>query len=129
MSISSSPIVATNFNYNALGHTFAGGPINGDGSGLTNLNAVTTESDPAFVSSAAAGIAATNITAWNSTSTETLRLDGTRAMQAGLDMGGHSVTNVGEITLQTNLTVQGAFTALCVPRQGDLLMGSYTNGL
>jgi len=31
-------MAATNFNYNASGHTFAGGPISGDGSGLTNLN-------------------------------------------------------------------------------------------
>lgn len=31
-------VAATNFSYNAEGYTFAGGPISGDGSGLTNLN-------------------------------------------------------------------------------------------
>ncbi len=40
-------------------------------------------------------------------------------------------TNIfsGELIAQTNLTVQGALTALYVPPQGDLLMGSFTNGL
>ncbi len=31
-------MAAENFSYNASGHTLAGGPITGDGSGLTNLN-------------------------------------------------------------------------------------------
>lgn len=38
-------------------------------------------------------------------------------------------TFTGELIAQTNLTVQGAFTALYIPPQGDLLMGSFTNGL
>lgn len=42
-----------------------------------------------------------------------------------------ATTNIfsGELIAQTNLTVQGALTALYVPPQGDLLMGSFTNGL
>ena len=35
----------------------------------------------------------------------------------------------GELVARTNLTVQGAFVALYLPPQGDLLMGSYTNEL
>ena len=38
-------MAATNFSYNAQGHMFAGGPIVGDGSGLTNLNLDTTIQD------------------------------------------------------------------------------------
>jgi len=43
----------------------------------------------------------------------------------------NAATNVlsGELIAQANLTVQGQFVATYIPPQGDLLMGSYTNGL
>ncbi len=43
----------------------------------------------------------------------------------------NAATNVlsGELIAQANLIVQGQFVATYIPPQGDLLMGSYTNGL
>ncbi len=42
-----------------------------------------------------------------------------------------AATNIfsGELVAQTNVTVQGALIAFYIPPQGDLSMGSFTNGL
>ena len=150
------------------GDMTAGGQFVGNGFGLTNLNAVTTETDPTVPSSIKDGITwseisdipadiadgddvlsetevdsmianngyalqtqvntnAADITSLNSSfngqaeritglesqTNNVVLIDGSRAMQADLDMGGKKLVNA----------------SWYIPPQGDLLMGSYTNGL
>jgi len=86
--------------YAQNGIRLLGGPISGDGSGLTNLNVVTPETDPMFTNSPVYGITAEDIANWNSgESTNALLLNGSRPMQADLDMGGHSITNISTNSL------------------------------
>lgn len=101
------------------GLRLVGGRFIGDGGGLTNLAAgIVQESDPVWGSSSnlyyskdAADARFVSLTEYSAY---------TNAVESRLG---------GALIAQTNLTVQGAFTALYVPPQGDLLMGRFTNGV
>lgn len=86
-------MAATNFNYNASGYIFVGGPITGDGSGITNLpvqaqvNAIIT----AMSDSPAATITTNQIASWNSGG----------ALAASVQV------STGTVNIVTNLAVQG----------------------
>lgn len=79
------------------------GTLSGDGSGLTNLNVITTETDPLW------------------TAEKENYLTSGDAEQTYLPKAGG--------TVEGDLAVQGALVAWYIPPQGDLLMGGYTNGL
>jgi hypothetical protein len=89
--------------YAENGIRLLGGPISGDGSGLTNLNVVAEESDPV----------------WSAEKSDYLTT--TDADSRYLQESGGTVSG--------DLTVQGSFVAMYIPPQGDLSMGSYTNGV
>jgi hypothetical protein len=112
----------------------------GDGSGLTNLSVVTTETDPIFTNSAAFTIATNDITLWNiaygwgnhsaqgyltnEVDPHALLLDGSRAMTADLDMGGYSITNISTNSLvySDGQSVRQKF----VDSAGDTMSGALT---
>ena len=161
------------------GFNFSGGPITGNGSGLTNLAVanLTGAIDQSKINGLVSALAdKANSTALAAETTARIEADtdaGSRlttaegnisALQATNDvfqarlngLGSMAFSNAtdfvstvqlanttsnfidrtatsnmltGELVAATNVTVHGAFTALYVPPQGDLLMGSFTNGL
>jgi len=97
---------ATNFNYNASGHTFAGGSIQGsfvgNGSGLTNLNVESLIGTMSAVSLPTSGV-------WNASGVTI-----TNATLAGnIQVSGDT------LNISTNLTVQGAVQADSVSAGGE----------
>lgn len=86
-------MTADSFNYNASGHHFAGGPLTGDGSGLTNLpvQAQVNALVAAISNSPAASITTNNIASWNS----------------GGVLAASVQVSTNAVSIATNLAVQG----------------------
>jgi hypothetical protein len=125
-----------NFNYNASGHTFEGGPIVGDGSGLRNINVATAISDGSITAAKVSGDVITassltdgSISNLNITGNLTVNGSPVNGLPVSLDMNGNKIINLGTASDDTDAASQGHVKTMMqqVPGYGDIPMGEFTS--
>lgn len=136
------PVVG--YNYNANGYTFDGGPIRGDGSELTGIRAeqITSGTLPVDRIPAATPSSSGLLTAADKQKLDLIpaggvtfddsalvKLDGSRSMQADLDIAGNRLIGVAPAVEDLDAASQGHVKTLMqeVPGYGDLSMGLFTS--
>ena len=112
-----------------------GGPIEGDGSGLTNLpgdqitGTIPVERIAEASTNTAGLLTAADKQKLNNLDGDYLKLDGTTPMAGTLDLDGNKITGLDDAATDTDAASQGHVKTMMqqVPEYGDLSMGEFTS--